>query len=157
MSQEIEPVKPAVSTEPVDMAGLTPLQKALRRSRRCRLEFTQTGAKHRCFLADGHSGYHCVNEWGVLYWAHPLQKFGQSTEEFMAQIARGEAVMRRAAGQTEEDMRGLPHLEMAWSVPVGVPETHSPSASREVLVAMRERLTQLESDVRNLENSGRFD
>ena len=129
MSDEIESVKPANSvivddggsavnsTGPIDMEGLTPLQKSIRRANRCRMKFTQSGSGHRCWLATDHPGYHWVNEWGIIYWAHPLQGFNQSTEEFMAQISRGEAIKLRAADQTEEDMRKLPYLEMDYSVP----------------------------------------
>jgi hypothetical protein len=110
MTQEIE-------SGPIDMEGLTPLQQGIRRANRCQMEFVQANLEHRCWMAAGHQGYHYVNEWGILYWAHPLQKFGQATEEFMAQISRGECIMLRAADQTEEDMRKLPYMEMDYSVP----------------------------------------
>lgn len=109
MTQEARP-------GPIDMEGLTPLEQSIRRAHRCRMEFIQSGGRHRCFLAAGHQGHHYVNEWGVLYWAHPLQRFGQSTEECMVQISQGKEIMLRDPLQTEEDMRKLPHIEMDYSV-----------------------------------------
>ena len=134
--------------EAIDMAGLTPLQQALRRTNRCQMEFYQSGSLHRCWLAVGHPGYHYVNEWGVLYWAHSLQKFGQATEEFMEQIVRGEAIMLRRPDQTEEDMRKLPALEMDYSVPIRINGTNIEGRVSNLAETVRD----MKSDMRDLRN-----
>ena len=138
---------------PIDMEGLTPLQQRLRRANRCRMEFVQAGSSHHCWLAAGHQGYHCVNEWGIFYWAHPLQKFQQSTEECMAQIGRGDPINFRAEGQTEEDARKLPYMEMDWSVPCSIHGGHSLEIRTERLFddvsRLKSDLGDLKSDVRH--------
>jgi hypothetical protein len=116
------------------------------------MEFVQADKQHRCWLANAHAGYHCVNEWGILYWAHPLQGFGQATESFMSQLTKGEPIRYRSPEQTEEDMRKFPHLEMDYSVPM-----LSVKTDIEVRLAnITEQLTRLARDVMDLQNPGRW-